>query len=103
MLRITGSMFEDSGFYNGEFRAQAAETFRLASRIAEIRELLRKIKERAESLRLLFLTEEERIENRNAVKVFDSKMQNMVCATFANLEKYQLSGWEELFDTGDES
>lgn len=98
-MKIKGSTSENNDFYSDELRESAAKTFQLATRIAQIKELLTSIKEKAESLDAFFLTEQEQAENENATRAFDHKMQNMMCATFHNLERYQTHDWKELFDS----
>lgn len=99
MMRITGNMFENSDFYSDEMRESAARAFKLASDIAELKDLLSGIREESEKLRKLFLSEDEKAENQLQVRNFDNRMQNMMCTTFHNLEQYQMQGWKELFDS----
>lgn len=100
-MKITGNPNGNSNLYTVELQEQVAETFHIATAITEINGLLTRIKEKAASLNAILLTEAEQAEHQNAAKAFDIKMQNMMCATFRNLETYQTQGWKELFDSGE--
>ena len=95
-LKIAESSNDNGNFYTVEIQEQVAATFQLATVIEEIRRLLTRIKEKAARLDTILLTEEEQAEYQNEAKAFDIKMQNMMCATFHNLETYQTQGWKEL-------
>lgn len=101
-MRINENMMEDCGFYSGALKERVANAFQSALKILEARRLLAKIKEGSIRLKEVILTEEEKKEIKDTVNVFDARMQSMMHFTFDNLEKYQVFGWKELFDDGDD-
>lgn len=101
-MRIKENIMEDCRFYSDALKEHVADVFQSALMILEARRLLAKIKEKSIQLKEVLLTEEEKKEIRDTVNVFDSRMQSMMHFTFDNLEKYQIFGWKELFDDGDD-
>jgi hypothetical protein len=103
MLRITGNRNEKYDLYTDELKSLVEETLRLSFETEESMRLLGSIRSSAENLRSLVLSAKEQALIREELEFFDTKMKNMVAATFGNLEQYQLTGWQELLDDGEES
>jgi hypothetical protein len=103
MLRVTESMTENCDFYDAQWKTLVGQTIQRASQAEEIRRLFSRIRQNAQNLKVLFLTEAEQDNICAATKTFDDKMQNMMHITFGNLEKYQMFGWKELIDKGEDA
>lgn len=63
---------------------------------AELKRLLGEILESAAELRAFFLTDEEEKEKREAILLYDEKIQEMLVGTRLHLELYRAFGWKEL-------
>jgi hypothetical protein len=101
-LRIKENFYEGCEFYSDELQQQVAQAFTRVSRITEMKKLLTEIKGESSRLREIFLTDEERKEKNDVDAAFEFKMVSMMLYTFGNMERYQLYGWKELFDDGDD-
>jgi len=71
--------------------------------ITEFHRLITAIREESAELKKVILTKEEEAEGNKIFVEFDEAIQNQVFSTLNYLIKYQLKGWRELVDGGDDS
>lgn len=76
-------------------KAHTVAQFDTASQIARVHKCIRNIKELAKELPII--SAEEKEASQKVLDAFDSRMKRMMCATYDNVEKYQLMRWKELF------
>lgn len=81
-----------------EMKERVASVLALATEISETRKILREIRTASASLSGIIWSESDKKEIETAVEYFDESMQSMAYTTMQNLERYQISGWMELFD-----
>lgn len=79
---------------SGELHHRAAEVFRYACCILEMRDLLKKIQGESVHLRKTFLSEAEEKSSREYSDYFDERMRSLVAHTTQNLSEYQAGGWK---------
>jgi len=73
------------------------------SEITEFRTLLAAIRTESALLKKAILTEEEESEESKIFNEFDQTVLVQVFSTLNHLTNYQVYGWRELFDGGDDS
>ena len=69
--------------------------------IVEFHSLMAAIRRESAELKKVILTKDEEEEGRKIFVEFDEAIQNQVFSTLNYLVKYQLNGWRELVDGGD--
>lgn len=72
------------------------------SEIAEFRSLMAAIRAESDLLKKTILTEEEATEELKILSEFDGAIQTQVFGTLNHLIEYQMNGWMELIDDGDD-
>lgn len=71
--------------------------------ITEFRSLIASIRAESDSLKNMFLSHEEEDEENKILKDFDDAIQTQVYGTLEHLMSYQMNGWRELVDGGNDS
>ncbi|WP_283610656.1 hypothetical protein [Faecalispora anaeroviscerum] len=71
--------------------------------IREFSTLMTEIRTESKVLEKMFLTQEEKEEENRIISEFDITIQSQAFNTLNNLKIYQLSGWRDLVDGGDDS
>lgn len=68
----------------------------------EFYQLIGAIRAQCDSLKKLILTREEKKEREKILTEFDNTIQAQVFGTIDHLSSYQLKGWRELIDGGED-
>ncbi|WP_163538220.1 hypothetical protein [Gracilibacillus sp. YIM 98692] len=100
-MRINENFQADHEAYSNELKERVTNVFQYTSQMIKLKKLLSQMKKESENIRTLFITEEELMEKRHALNLFDSRMQATVYYTLKNIENYQMQDWKKLFDEGE--
>lgn len=79
------------------------ENQKVLQELRELQYLSEEILSKAESLRAIFWTIEERNELQHTKKFYESRIQNMIRWTLTNLDWYQKEGWKVFAGEGEET
>jgi hypothetical protein len=63
--------------------------------VTRVQEVITKIKDETQTLPIL--SEKQKEDSREVLRLFDLRMKRMMCATYDNLENYQMWRWKALF------
>lgn len=70
--------------------------------VTEFHNLMDSIRHESASLKDVIMTKEEQKEKSKIINEFDQTIQVQVFSTLNHLQVYQIAGWRELVDEGDE-